>query len=262
MISIASKNVETMIKQMNEVNESIHMYFVDNGLTLNYKKCKYLIINNEKQIKNNIVIGQNIIEKVDKFTYLGIVIDKKLRFNEMFSYVYGRATNNLNKIRRNRKYLDEKTTFILINAIVLSIINYGIDIYYGFLNSHEKNKLDILFKNSMKAINHDEPIIAVIKKYKILTVKQRYEYFSATWIKNSIQMEKNLFDLNENTFNLRRNNIIKSNTFKKTHGHKSIFGEGVRLYNALPQHLISIDNKNSFKKELKSYLFLSNKQNL
>ena len=51
--------------------------------------------NNKKEAKINIKIGMKNLEEKSSLTYLGVIIDNKLKFNEHFTKIYNKAKNGL-----------------------------------------------------------------------------------------------------------------------------------------------------------------------
>ena len=83
-----------------EVNDEINLikdYFDSNFLSVSIDKSNFLHFQpkNKKGEKIQINIGGKSLEEKNNITYLGVIIDNKLQFNEHFSKIYNKAKNGL-----------------------------------------------------------------------------------------------------------------------------------------------------------------------
>jgi len=68
-------------KKVNEELNNIDNWLKHHKLSLNYNKTQYMLITKQKiplDFDMNISINNHIVSKVDKFKYLGVVLDNKL----------------------------------------------------------------------------------------------------------------------------------------------------------------------------------------
>jgi len=260
MICCYGVNDEILINNINQVLVKISQYFQMNKLIINEEKCKYMIINRKSKITVPIQVKINEVglERVVDFKYLGIIIDEKLKFKNMAQTVIDQVTKKLSIIKRSRKYLNDDTTYKVVNAIIYSVVNYGIEVYYGFINNNYKNKLDKLFKESLKVINYRQEIEITRQKYNILTPVKRYQYFTCMWIWKSLNKKENVFLNATYNYNTRLKNTLKQPNYKSTIGQNSLFIKGVKIFNQLPLEIIDEVNELTFKKRLKYYLLEKN----
>jgi len=229
------------------------VYISQKQLALNEEKCKYLIMSNKNPTQhNNLILKGKSLERVIEFSYLGLIIDQKLKFKGLFNYTYQSCIKKLININRKRKYLTEEITFSLINAIVFSILNYGIEIYYHHLNNEEQIKLENLFDFSLKIIN-SESKHTIKEKYKILNVEERFKYFAVKWINKHTcnNNQQNIFIKNEKKYETRNTNAFKHFNFKKLAGVNSMFNKGLKEYHLIIPKIKKTNNESDFKKSLK-----------
>jgi len=219
-----------------EVNEDIHKleqklkltntiiinYFKDNDLIINVDKCNVMIFNvKTKNIRISIKINNQELEMVNNYKYLGVTIDTKLNFKLNNDQLYAKLARMLNAINSKRKYINEPISFKLITSLVYSILDYAIIIYYVFLTTSQVKKLNRLFEKSLKIINPRSPQDAK-SKYKILNVRERFIYFTACFVKKSMNENRDVYQNYDSlTYELRRNVMLKlfhltSNSIQKT----------------------------------------------
>ena len=63
---------------------------------------------------------------------LGVIIDNKLTFNEHISEKIKKANCMLALIKRNFKYLDEKTFILLYKSLVRSQLEYASSVWFPY----------------------------------------------------------------------------------------------------------------------------------
>ena len=81
-----------------------------------------------------------VIELTEKVRDLGVILDKNLTPTYHINETYRKATNAIRSIGRIRKYLANKNLKLLVNALVISRLDYCNSILYG-LPKRELDKL-------------------------------------------------------------------------------------------------------------------------
>lgn len=120
------------------------------GLNINVAKTKIMKMNTK--CDRVVKIGNEPIEEVDKFTYLGSIVtpsggteeDVNARINKART-----AFSQLNKIW-DSKILRQKTKIKIFNSNVKSILLYGSETW--FLNKKQENKLQVFINKCLKRI--------------------------------------------------------------------------------------------------------------
>lgn len=80
LIFVTGSSGDECIDQLNTDLENVANYLKMNKLKLNTSKTKAMIINAESN--KNIIIDNVIIEQVNEIKYLGVIIDKQLKFDK------------------------------------------------------------------------------------------------------------------------------------------------------------------------------------
>ena len=118
----------TLQFNMNESLPKIASWFNRNQLTLNTKKTKFMIFGTKNLLRNycNISINYNNcdIERVDKFKYLGVILDPLLSWSDHIDYVSTIVSKRIGVIRRVKFYLPSTTLIMLANALVFPYFDY------------------------------------------------------------------------------------------------------------------------------------------
>ena len=128
----------------------------NNNLKLNASKTKEMVFD-PKVIMNHVpvVIGESHIEQVDSYKYLGIKIDKALKWNIHIDYLCSKLAQRLHFLRRLRLFGVSSTIMLTFyNAVLGSIIRYSMAAWYGALSVQLKNKINSMVKLAMKLRSH------------------------------------------------------------------------------------------------------------
>ena len=116
----------------------------DNHLQLNVAKTKEQIFDFRRGSSkmSNIKINQQEVQKVTEFKYLGLVIDSDLKFKSHTANVIKKSSQRLYILRKLNSFNVKATIMVyLYKSLVLSILTFGISIWYGGCGVKEKAKL-------------------------------------------------------------------------------------------------------------------------
>ena len=83
----------------------ISKWATNNKVSFNEQKSKILLIS-RKRLQNSelsIYLNSNKLQQVNKFKYLGFIIDTKFNFNEHIQYVVERCTKLIHMLSRSAK---------------------------------------------------------------------------------------------------------------------------------------------------------------
>ena len=86
---------------------ALYRWLCQNKLKLNCDKTKYIIFNRNYEECNNIrpEIKEHKIENVDKIKYLGIIIDRKLKWDDHVNYTESNIARKIGFMYRSCKYV-------------------------------------------------------------------------------------------------------------------------------------------------------------
>ena len=114
-----------------------------------------------------------VIELTEKVRDLGVILHKNLTPTYHINETYRKATNAIRSIGRIRKYLTNKNLKLLVNALVISRLDYCNSILYG-LPKRELDKLQRVQNTAaglIKQYDHIKP--APLQKLHWLRVESR-----------------------------------------------------------------------------------------
>ena len=105
----------------------------NNSLKINEDKTEFVIFsrNPEKYINSFLTVRTNKINISELVKILGVTLDNKLNIQKDFANTCRASYMHIRKIKSIRRYLNEQTTKTLVNATVLSRLDYCNRVYTG-----------------------------------------------------------------------------------------------------------------------------------
>ena len=118
------------------------------GLEVNISKTKIIVFRERGRVKENEkwYHNHNEIEVVDKFNYLGVVLNYTGSFSLNNQYAVGKALKAMHVLYSNisKHFVNPKISLELFDAFVNPIINFGCQIW-GFTKSKELERIRLKF---------------------------------------------------------------------------------------------------------------------
>ena len=122
--------------------------FVDwckfNHLNLNVKKTKEMILDFRKHKNDHVLVSVNneIIQLVQSYKYLGVIIDDKLTFTDNIHHLYVKCLKRLHHMRILRNIgVDNHILCLFYKSIIESVLSYAIITWFGPSHKKDQNKL-------------------------------------------------------------------------------------------------------------------------
>lgn len=241
-------------------------WFAENKLKLNVTKTQCMIIANSKQkierIKNNnvyckIKLDNVELEYVNSVKYLGIQIDRELNFDEHIQHMAKKISKKLGYLSRISKHLSMWARQIIYKTIVAPHFEYCSTLFWG-MSAKNLNKLQRLQNWAMRiilALPKRSHVSEMLNTLQWMTIEQRIGLRVLIFIHNIERksfnvdfkefMFKNSDVHNHNTRSSNKYHIVRQN---KTSSQKSLFINGIKFYNNLPENIKNEISKNKFKR--------------
>jgi len=239
-------------------------------LKINDSKTEFIIFGTRQQLQKcnirNVNVGESTIETTQKIRNLGVLFDPQMQMIDHVNNVCKRGYYQLKKIRQVRKYLDNNSAEELVHSFVTSNIDYCNALLYGTPKC-VTNKLQKLQNTAARVIcnaskyDHATPLL---KSLHWLPVKQRIQYKIALLTYKCLNdlAPDYLCDLIERykpSRSLRSSqqlllNVPRCRTI--TLGPRAFTSAAPRIWNGLPNDVRCSKTLESFKGQLKSFLFL------
>ena len=262
-------DANTTKDRMEKCIKDIRAFLNENKLCNNGDKTEIIVLGpksrSETHHPGKIKVDEAEINYAEVVKNLGVLLDKNMTMTKQINNMCKSVYYNIKNISHIRKNLSKDDTKAVVNALVTPHLDYGNCLLYGLPDKH-LNKLQVAQNMAVRLIEklgrrdhisqkrkelHWLPIPARIK-YKLLTI---------TWktINNQAPMYlRDLIRLKENTRALRNNNtrlLEVDNNRINAWSARSFSNAGPTLWNSLPAKIRIINNYNTFKQHLKTYLF-------
>lgn len=235
---------------------NIKNWFDSNMLTINSMKTKYLpftsLANNLPNFGPMNITATLIIEEAHSMKYLGIVIDKHLRWDLQVKNVTKKIRGLLSRFKYLKQYLGINQLKTIYFALIQSHLSYGI-IGWGAVANCYLYKLNVLQKWFLKIIlnkTYTYSSDSLFQEMNVMGVRQLY----GCSILINLQKTKNI-DFKNHDYDTRSKNIItKKPKVHKTVGIKNHTYLSAKLYDYLPDEIKDLKNLLLFKKKVKKWI--------
>ena len=267
---ITAQNIDDLFYIANKAINDIYIWTVCNKLTVNLKKSNFILFKPKKKDLDNItqknrqiLLANNVLDRVSSIKYLGIIIDENLTWNEHINKLTSKISNLIGIFYRKKNLFSNKNKKNLYFALAHSNIIYCIEIY-GKAKSSVLHPL-IVKCNCLLRILQDKPRLYCTKNlyiaYNTLPINVLHRQFIAklmhriifdpTSIPNTIT---DLFLNNRQVHNHYTRNRHEFNIQADVCG-SSINFIGPSNWNKLPLPLKSCPNYKKFEAMYKILLY-------
>ena len=129
MIMFSGTSPDDLNKDMLIGLQQVTSWLMDNRLTLNIDKTKFMIFGTRPQLPNfndvQISLKGNVIERVKVYKYLGVILDEHLSWANHIDHTAKKISKKLGFLRRSAKPCLPQPTFkLLSSAMVLPLFDY------------------------------------------------------------------------------------------------------------------------------------------
>ena len=198
---------------------------------------------------------------------LGAFFDSQMNMESHVNSVCRACYSQLRQIGHIRQYLNSDATKSLVNSLVTSRLDYCNSLLFG-LPKKTLNKLKIVQNTSARIITgtpRRHHITPVLKELHWIPVQHRIQFKILTYTFKALHGQApdyiaSLLDVYKPYRELRSGSngttlvVPKSRT--KMYGDRSFMTVAPSLWNSLPSEIRSSSTISSFKKSLKTHLFL------
>ena len=231
-------------------------------LTLNLQKTHYIAfsltsINRPYFTSIAVENFEHSINEVEQTKYLGIIIDKHLRWENHII----KLTNNIKKLIYKfyllREILSEKLLISVYRALVESLIRYGIMVWGGMcetvlkqLNVMQNTILKIIFKKNKRYST------SLLYSSDIFNVRSLYILSCCVYVHKEESM-RNYINHLYNTRNKTGQNL-RIPISHRSINQRFVSYLGPKFFNLLPLKIRNIDKTRKFNIKCRSYIFQNN----
>ena len=255
--SCNTNNLLECISNLNRDLDAVNKWALNNGLCLNPKKSKCIVIakrNVETQNLPSLLLNKSPIEFVNTAKNLGVTFNKTLSWNNHINIAIGNVCARLRSLWITQHYTPLSIRMLLAKTYLIPTLIYGCEVFVN-PDAESKRKLKVIYNKITRYVFglHRFSRNVTILSNRIL----------GTSLENIIH-HRSLILLHKVIVNnqpTHLNNLLKfcrSNRYKKlvVPKYKTSFSEHhflvftIRLWNNLPSHLQFINHLERFKTEL------------
>ncbi len=237
-------------------------------LSLNVAKTKCMLIGTSQRLNNAVIpdvkCNGSTIERVDSFKYLGVYLDKNLKFNVHADYVRRKIFSKMKALAKTRQFVSQSMSLQLYRSLVLPHLDYG-DILYDTMSAQDSNKLQVIQNKCLRICLKEDPRASVDRLHdvaKLPTLKDHRIMHSVKFVyeglnnKSSVKVNEMFSFVNEtHDVNTRASTdkmaAMPHATLQISKGNIRFRGAG--YFNELPAVARTAPTTNSFKNRVKKH---------
>ena len=266
-------NIASTKTKLTNIMSDIKLWMHERKLKLNEGKTEIIVINgpfnSETFAQSNNTDFINGIFPASSTRDLGLIIDNKLSFKNHFNSVIKTCNFQLRRLSSIIKYLNTETSKTLVHAFITSRVDYCNSLFVNLPNK-DLVRLQSVLNRAARLIFKLPPFTSTspyLYELHWLPVKARIEFKICLLVFKALKFNQPAY-LNELFiyYTPRSNAILRAADdphlliVPRLNRHSSfafqaISYAGPLFYNKLPFNLKEVNNVDSFKKLLKTYLF-------
>ena len=265
-------DLNTLVKNVNDELLVIFSWFQLNKLTLNIKKCNFMIFSNINKVfpqeKPIILINDSEIYQVPYTKFLGVIIDDRLNWKHHIDSVCMKSMKMLGILRKICPFVLPSSHLALYYSLLFPHFNYC-NIVWASTYPTYLTKLLIIQKRFLRMISHSnryEPSAPLFVKYSLLPIDKVNVLQTCLFMYKFKNCKDNIpssfhnflhFISDIHSYPTRQRDDYDS-VFCRTSKHQSfITFRGPHLWNSLNTSLKTSVSLSIFKKHLKQNLISS-----
>ena len=250
--------------------ESIKSWMAQNRLKMNDTKTEFVLFGYRAQLDKcnttQLKVGNADVQKSECMKYLGVWLDQELSLKRHISEKCRLAAINLRNIRALRNHLTVNSCKTLVQALVMSHLDYGNALFIDLpaATIHPAQMIQNFAAKVVLGRRKFDSATDALRELHWLPIGQRSKFKLLTLVYKSLhnQAPKYLQDLlvvhkpNRATRLSANNlNLVVPRTSRSTFASRSFSVAGPRHWNSLPRDIKLSETLVTFRKKLKTYLF-------
>lgn len=255
-------SIDLLEEKVNEDMTKFEAYMNFNFLSVNVNKTKSMTISNSPNAVS-VRYANQIIESVDEYKYLGLLITNNFNWNRHISKMYSNLSALAGVFRKICKLIPHELKRSLYNSMFVSHILYCIPIF-GSTTNNNITLLQRCQNKALKGLYGKDQLYSprtLMKQLNYLSIVNYYRLFTITHvhaIKHSLIHSNTRISISNHEHDTRRrNDLWLPQIHTSSWGENNPFVKAVNLYNNVDENLKSNLSIKQFKKLLKEQLMSS-----
>lgn len=253
--STKTVDMSTCITKINNDLKSVYEWASNNCLDLNPSKSKLIVIGKNQSLQYNVElrISDNVIQRVESSSNLGLTINTKLTWTNHINRASGKVYGMLRNLWNVRTCTTFNIRMMLAKTYLLPTLLYGCEVF-AYCDYNDSRTLNVAYNNIARYVFNKTRRDRISEfAYKIFNV----QFSNYLKIRCLIQLH-NIIYTKEPFYLYNRVQFARSNRgkklilprFKKLSSERQFFINTIRLWNSLPNYLQLLSNASVFKTEL------------
>lgn len=245
---------------MNEITHWMNVMF----MKINPDKTEIMLFHpkclQERIVIRGTFVGGQCIRFSPQVKNVGVWLDEQLNLKKHVNTIVSHTYKLLKDIGRVRNLLSDKHTEMLVHSVISSRLDYCNSLFFNMPkeNLFKLQKVQNAAARLVKKKRKRDSITATLAELHWLNVESRIIFKLILMVYKSINgvCSENL-TITYKQFNCRPQDflLLETKMVKTRYGQRTFEYAGPRLWNALPLQVRTIDNIESFKRQLKTLLF-------
>ena len=262
----SSDNADHFVEQVNYELCKLSTWFQANKLSLNVKKTNFILFGN-RHIRTSTPISLYIegvpLEQVQFTKFLGVFLDRQLRWTEHFNYISLKISRGLGMINRVKFLVPKESLKTLYYTMIYPYLSYCC-IVWGGACSVALHRLEILQNRAVRLITHSHyrlstgPLFQHLKLLKLSDIHKMSVLLYMYKCKNSllpVYSKQYCFVNVSRPYPTRHFSYFAFCFCRTMVREKCIAILGPKLWDSLPLHLQESFTLCAFKRDIRCYFF-------
>ena len=263
LLAIEDYDIDRAVHRSNLVLGDLSKWLSENDLIVNENKCKVLYLGQKNKPVSGVRMNQMTLEVANVVKYLGIHIDDKLSFKAHILAVIDKITKRTSYFGRICRDVNMINRINVYKSIIAPHYQYCPTIW-AYADAGDIQKIQIQQNRAMRYIlrcNRYTPVKLMQDCLKFLSVKQYLVLQILCFIYKASNklfppyINKKLIKVSD----IHQHETRNRNNFYVTKANKqitkrSIFHDGVVLYNSIPSNIRQVKRLGSFKQLVTEYI--------
>ena len=186
----SSKVLSELSQKVNEELASILAYMQANKLSVNIKKCKFMVfkpIGKKKSLeKMSVTLNGHNLEEVTSLKFLGCFLDNNLNFKPQINHIVAKLRSGISALKLSRNLLSYRCKKMIYYSLFHSHLNYCAILWHDKLNKTQTALFTRLQKKAIRLVFSARWNVHTAKLYslsRIIPVERIFHNESILFIK-------------------------------------------------------------------------------
>ncbi len=262
-------SADLAINKLEQCIHEIKQWMLVNKLKLNGNKTEFIKIasktNTVPSSLTSLRVDTDVVQPTISARNLGVTFDSEMSLSPHVQSLCKSANFQLHQISRIRKYLTLEATATLVHSLITSRLDYCNAVLYG-LPKAQLSKLQLTMNSAARLtvrVKKSEHITPHLSSLHWLPIEQRINFkilcmtykalhgLAPGYIKDLLKQYSPARTLRSTDRGL----LCKPKMNLKSYGERAFSFAAPTLYNSIPLHIRQSTSLDSFKSNLKTYLF-------